>query len=155
MSSLLVIGELDDILLNAELQKLLLLRHVCHLDDSLHGMGAFLVAGDVDKSGLDGLQDLQSLVAGGALEEFRAKEVPVLVNHQVGEAGKCLLHNEFNELRGGSVEQFLEILRSLLAFCLVHYLACPLVDEGLGVVLVLAVSYKGASLHRLVGDLAA
>jgi hypothetical protein len=107
-------SQVDDVHLDAFPQFGLFLRHVYHLNQTLHRVSAFLVARYLQDVRPQGYQDLVALGGARALEEALAEIVTVLVDHEVVHFVQALIDCEVHKLRGGLGEHLLELLATVL-----------------------------------------
>lgn len=91
-------------LFNTLLELLLLLGHVYHFNETLHRVGAFLVARYFQNVRTEHIEDLEPLARAAAREKLLAEIITIRVRHKLVHPMETLFNRKVDKV-GGSASQ--------------------------------------------------
>ena len=120
-------SKVHNMILDALLQLLFLLRHVYHFDEALHRVSSLFVTGDLQDVRLQNIKDLVPLRRGRALEQSLAEVVSILVYHQGVHIIDAFFDRKVHEVWRSPSQNFLKLLTTMLMSCHLNNFASHLV----------------------------
>ena len=98
MCAISIESQVDNVVFDTFPQFIFFLRHIDHFNQALHGVSAFLITRDIQNVRLKHFENLVALFGAGALEQFLAEIVAVLVGHQLVDVVRHLFNGELHEV---------------------------------------------------------